>query len=105
MARRTVFVTAVAGMSCAAAATTTHTVTIEGMRFHPDSLTVERGDKIVWVNKDLVAHTATAIHAFNSHEIAPQASWTHAASKPGRYTYVCTLHPTMKATLIVKGKQ
>jgi plastocyanin len=105
MACRTVFVAAVAGVSCAAAATTTHTVTIEGMRFNPDSLTVERGDKIVWVNKDLVAHTATATHTFDSHEIAPEASWAYVARKPGRYAYVCTLHPTMKATLIVKGKR
>ena len=32
----------------------THTVTIEGMRFQPEVLTVARGDTIVWVNKDLV---------------------------------------------------
>ena len=37
-----------------------HTVTIEGMRFQPEMLTVERGDTIVWVNKDLVPHTATS---------------------------------------------
>jgi plastocyanin len=89
----------------AAAAGATHTVVIEGMRFSPDSLTVERGDKIVWVNKDLVAHTATAANAFDSHEIAPQSSWTYVARKPGHYAYVCTLHPTMKATLIVETKR
>ena len=32
----------------------THTVTIEGMRFQPEALTVARGDTIVWVNKDIV---------------------------------------------------
>ena len=30
----------------------THTVTIEGIRFQPQMLTVSRGDAIVWVNKD-----------------------------------------------------
>ena len=38
----------------------THTVTVDGMRFQPDDLTVASGDTIVWVNKDLVAHTATS---------------------------------------------
>jgi plastocyanin len=75
------------------------------MRFNPDTLTVERGDTIVWVNKDLVPHTVTAAHTFDSHQIAPQASWTYVARRPGHYAYVCTLHPTMKATLIVKGKR
>jgi len=36
----------------------THTVTIEGMQFRPQALSVALGDTVVWVNKDLVAHTA-----------------------------------------------
>ncbi|GLU30613.1 cupredoxin family copper-binding protein [Trinickia caryophylli] len=87
------------------AAGATHTVTIEGMRFAPPSLTVEQGDTIVWVNHDLVAHTATAARTFDSHEIAPQASWAYVARRPGRYAYACALHPTMKAVLIVRGKR
>ena len=38
----------------------THYVVIEQMRFNPPTLTVQRGDRIQWVNKDLVAHTASA---------------------------------------------
>ncbi|WP_448166726.1 cupredoxin domain-containing protein [Burkholderia ambifaria] len=86
------------------AAATTHRITIEGMRFNPASVTVARGDTIVWVNKDLVAHTATAAGLFDSHEIQPDASWTYVANTPGRYAYICTFHPTMKATLTVKRK-
>ena len=85
----------------AVAAPHTHTVTIEGMRFLPETLTVRHGDRIVWVNKDLVPHTVTH-KSFDSHNIAPNASWTHVARKPGQYPYVCTLHPTMKGTLIVQ---
>ncbi len=85
-------------------AATTHRIIIEGMRFNPPSVTVARGDTIVWVNQDLVAHTATAAGVFDSHEIPPDASWTYVAHTPGRYAYICTFHPTMKATLTVKRK-
>jgi plastocyanin len=37
----------------------THTVNIDGSRFEPETLSVV-GDTVVWVNKDLVAHTATS---------------------------------------------
>ena len=80
----------------------THTVTIEAMQFSPRILTVKRGDRVKWVNKDLVPHTATAARVFDSRSLAPRASWSYVARKPGRYDYVCTLHPTMKATLIVE---
>jgi plastocyanin len=84
------------------AAGATHTITIEGMQFTPAELTVKRGDRVVWVNKDLVTHTATAGKAFDSGNIGANESWAHVMSQPGRYDYMCTLHPTMKATLIVE---
>lgn len=91
---------ALAGAAQAVAAT--RTVTIEGMKFAPSSLTVRRGDTVVWVNHDLVPHTATAAGTFDSQPIAPNKSWSYVASKAGRHDYVCTLHPTMKATLVVE---
>lgn len=79
----------------------TYTVTIENMQFNPQELTVHRGDRIVWVNKDLFPHTATA-KAFNSGSIAANASWSYVAVKKGDYAYGCTFHPTMKARLTVQ---
>ena len=38
----------------------THTVEIRGMEFHPAALTVTVGDTVVWINRDIVPHTATA---------------------------------------------
>jgi plastocyanin len=80
-----------------------HTVTIENLQFTPQALTVRRGDRIVWVNKDLFPHTATADgKVFDSGTIAANASWSYVASRPGEYSYGCTFHPTMKATLTVR---
>jgi plastocyanin len=82
---------------------TTHTVTMENMRFQPDSLTVARGDTVVWVNKDLVPHTATSqAGGFDSQVIQPEKSWRLTVRKTGDFAYVCVFHPTMTAMLRVK---
>ena len=81
----------------------THTVTIEGMRFVPEVLTVAAGDTIVWVNKDLVPHTATSTAGtFDSKDIQADMSWKLTIRKTGDFAYICTFHPTMKAMLRVK---
>jgi plastocyanin len=81
----------------------THTVTIEGMRYQPEVLTVSRGDTIVWVNKDLVPHTATSkAGRFDSKTIQADESWKFTAVKKGDFAYICTFHPTMKAILHVQ---
>lgn len=81
----------------------THTVTIDASRFEPAAVTVKVGDTVVWVNKDVVAHTATSkTGGFDSGLIAPGKSWTYRAKRIGEFAYTCTYHPTMNATLRVK---
>jgi plastocyanin len=85
------------------AASTTHTIVIADMKFVPETLTVRSGDTVVWVNKDFFPHTATAKdRSFDSLDIATNKSWKYMAAKKGAFRYFCTLHPTMKATLVVK---
>lgn len=80
-----------------------HTVVIENMQYNPPELRVHRGERIVWVNKDLFPHTVTAAaHPFDSGSIAAGASWTYVAGKTGEYAYGCTFHPTMKGILKVQ---
>jgi plastocyanin len=85
-----------------AAAAATHTVNIEGMKFVPETITVKKGDHIVWKNKDVVPHTATATGSFDSKSIAPGASWKQRVGKAGEYDVVCRFHPGMKAKLVVQ---
>ena len=83
---------------------TTHTVTIEGMRFLPEVLTVAAGNTIVWVNKDLVPHTATSTAgSFDSKDIQADQPWKFTIRTTGDFVYLCTFHPTMKAMLRVKS--
>ena len=81
----------------------THTVTIEGMRFEPERLRVTGGDIVVWVNKDLVPHTATSAAAgFDSALIEQGASWQLTTKAAGTFEYICSFHPAMKGTLEVQ---
>src|SRR4051812_178264 len=69
-----------------------HTVLIEGTSFTPQTLTVRRGDTIVWTNKDPFPHTVTARNGqFDSHLLAESHSWKYTARKRGTFPYFCTL--------------
>src|SRR5258708_31044922 len=85
-----------------AAAPVIHTVVIEGVKYEPETLTVKRGETVVWVNKDPFPHTVTAKGAFDSHDIAAGKSWKYTARKAGEYAYICTLHSNMKGTLRIE---
>lgn len=79
-----------------------HTIVIENMQFSPAELIVRAGQRVVWINKDLVPHTATSeTKAFDSHSIESQASWSYIPRHAGEYRFVCTFHPTMKGILRV----
>ena len=94
---------AVDTVGAATAAPRVHTVLIEGMRYQPEGVTVAPGDTVVWVNRDMVPHTATSASGrFDSNEIAPGKSWTYTVRAAGEFAYICTYHPLMKAVLRVR---
>ena len=81
----------------------THTVTIDGVKFDPETSTVKAGDTVVWVNKDPFPHTVTSPAGdFDSHAIAAGQTWSYTPTRAGVFPYTCTFHPTMQATLTVE---
>jgi len=80
------------------------TIEIQNFAFHPDSVTVAKGAKITWVNKDSTDHTVTSDVAgglLNSPSIAPGASWSFTFTQDATYRYHCAPHPNMKGTIVV----
>jgi plastocyanin len=77
----------------------TSTVLIKGFAFVPDHLIVSAGDMVVWKNEDIVPHTATGKGVFDSQEIGAMKSWTYKTTHKGKFQYICTDHPTMRAEL------
>jgi len=84
-------------------APTTHTVEIRGMEFHPAVLTVAAGDTVVWVNRDIVPHTATATGRtkWDTGQLTQGQTGRFIAHARGTARYACTLHPTMHGELII----
>lgn len=79
-----------------------HVVTIDAMKFSPATIVVKAGDTVTWKNSDPFPHTVASGGYFTSPEIASGGAWKFTASRKGSFTYICTLHPTMTATIVVK---
>ena len=77
-----------------------HVVEIRQLEFHPQELVVAPGDTVVWINRDLVPHTASADDAtWDSETIDAKQEWQIIVSEGMGETYLCLHHPTMKGRL------
>lgn len=74
------------------------------MGFEPAVLELRRGDTVVWVNRDMVPHTATAEgkSAWTTGSLAQDQSGQYVARHSGEVRYFCEFHPVMRGTLIIR---
>ena len=101
--RRAVLLTVAASAAAALPATAqarSHTIVMEKMKFGPSPAGLRVGDTIVWVNRDLFRHTATARNQFDV-DLAPGASGRTMLRAAGRIPYICRFHPGMTGVLTV----
>jgi plastocyanin len=78
-------------------------VNIEGFAFKKDLMTIGVGTNVKWTNKDTVDHQVVADGGeFSSPILKPGATWTNIFNTKGTFNYHCSLHPTMKGSIIVK---
>jgi plastocyanin len=75
-------------------------VTIDKLVFLPAEIKAKVGDTIEWINKDIVAHTATVQGGFDI-MIEPNASTSLVLTKAGGVAYYCRFHPNMKGRVTV----
>ena len=89
-----------AGLSVSAHAATIQ-ITIDKLVYAPAEATAKVGDTVEWVNKDVLAHTATARNGGWDVMIGPNKTASVVVKKAGEVEYYCKLHPNMKAKLTV----
>jgi plastocyanin len=82
----------------------TRTVLIKNFSFKPAKITIKRGTKVRWINKDTTAHTATANNgrSFDSGRLGKGQRYTHTFKRAGKKPYHCEIHPDMRASVVVK---
>ncbi len=90
------------GQPPTAAAAASSTVDIQNFAFSPVAVTVRAGTTVTWTNKDGEPHTVTERNkAFASPVLSSGQSYSHTFTTPGSYSYLCTIHPFMVATVVV----
>jgi plastocyanin len=71
--------------------------------FSPATLTVTAGTTVTWSNLDEEPHTVVSdTGLFRSPAMDTHESFSFTFDKPGTYRFVCSIHPQMTGTIIVK---
>jgi plastocyanin len=89
------------------AAAAGHQVSIAHYAFGPGAMTVTAGDTVTWTNSDQASHdvaTTSAPASFHSPLLATGQSWSVLLNAPGTYSYHCSVHPDMRARVVVLAR-
>ena len=80
-----------------------HFIDISGMAFSPNTLTISVGDTVTWTNQDGAPHSATGDNGeFDSGTLNNGQNFSFTFTAAGTYTYHCSVHNGMTATIIVE---
>ena len=89
-------------MPLAAAAPHTYTVVIDKLKFGAVPAELHKGDAILWVNRDILRHSATAVnHSFDI-DLPAGAKAKMVLKSSGSIPFVCRYHPGMRGVLRVQ---
>jgi plastocyanin len=88
-----------------AATSSPNGVVIDDFAFGPGTLTVPRGTKVTWTNKDDEPHTVTSDSdpkTLKSPALDTDESFSFTFNEAGTFKYFCSIHPRMQGTVIVQ---
>ncbi len=80
-------------------------VKIRGLQYIRSPVTVAAGTTVRWVNEDVADHTVTSEDPggpLRSEAFGQGGSFKHRFREVGEFAYYCEIHPSMKASVIVK---
>ncbi len=83
----------------------TRTVSIKDIDFHPKRLVIAKGDTVTWKFQDkVVSHNVTSRGTlrFRSSQTRLAGNYSVRFARTGTYRYVCTIHPNMVASVVVR---
>ena len=78
-------------------------ILIENYSFSPADIKIGKGTEVIWKNSDGVDHTVKAADgSFDSGTLGPNAEFKKRFDKPGTYSYICDMHPSMAGIIVVE---
>ena len=78
-------------------------VAISGSAFGPQNITINAGQTVTWRNTDAIAHTTTSdTGLWDSGALSTGNTFQHTFPTAGTFTYHCTFHGFMTATVTVQ---
>ena len=93
-----------AGTEASGEAAGSATVAIADLAYSPADVEVAAGDTVTWTNDDDAPHTVTFDDdaLTDSGELSKGDTYEVTFDTAGSYSYVCAIHPDMKATVTVQ---
>lgn len=79
-------------------------VNIEGFQFQPDNVTIKKGGKVTFINKDSTPHTVSpdeGIKFAGTGRLDQNAPQTLVFDTVGKQNYHCEIHPSMQGKINV----
>ena len=78
-------------------------VKIDNFTFSPNTLTLKVGSTIRWTNHDDIPHNVVSEDkSFKSKVLDTDQQFSYTFTKPGTYTYFCSIHPKMTGKIVVQ---
>jgi len=78
-------------------------IKIDNFSFTPQTITVSAGTTVTWTNRDDIPHTVVSTDGlFKSKARDTDEKFSYTFSKPGTYSYFCSLHPKMTGKILVQ---
>jgi plastocyanin len=68
-------------------------VVIIDAAFQPQTIVINAGQTVTWVNDDPIAHAVTADQGGFDLDLPPGSTRTHRLTRPATIAYTCRIHP------------
>src|SRR3989344_8886748 len=79
-------------------------VSISDFAFNQRTITIQKGESIIWTNEDSVKHSIVSDsgNEIASDSISKGEIYEHTFNNVGTYSYYCGIHPSMKGEVVVE---
>ncbi len=104
LARLLLFVLVTVVSTATAQAADTTVDMLSSNEFSPENVTVQVGDTVTWVNRDVAVHDAAALDptvSWQTGYVDPNEQAAQTFAKAGTFPYECRIHPGMTGRITV----